>query len=94
MTSGSKVRLHGVSRELQFTFVRRKAVNVILVDFSKAFDAVPNSLLLDKLPNCGRKRFTLHWVMNWLNSRAQRVVVNGLHLAVCQSPAVLPRAQL
>lgn len=24
MTSGSKVRLHGVSRELQFTFVRRK----------------------------------------------------------------------
>ena len=54
-----------------------KAVAVVILDFSKAFDTVPHSILLDKLSNCGMSRFTVRWVKNWLNGRAQRVVVNG-----------------
>ncbi|GAB0209165.1 mitochondrial enolase superfamily member 1 [Grus japonensis] len=54
-----------------------KAVDVVFLDFSKAFDTVPHSILLDKLSNCEMSRYTVRWVKNWLNGRAQRVVVNG-----------------
>ncbi|PKU28555.1 rna-directed dna polymerase from mobile element jockey-like [Limosa lapponica baueri] len=53
-----------------------KAVDVVFLDFSKAFDTVPHSILLDKLLNREMTRFMVCWVKNWLNSRAQRVVVN------------------
>ncbi|KAK4818033.1 hypothetical protein QYF61_004157 [Mycteria americana] len=51
-----------------------KAVDVVFLDFSKAFDTVPHSTLLDTLSNYGMSGFTVCWVKNWLNGRAQRVV--------------------
>ncbi|KAK4832485.1 hypothetical protein QYF61_023532 [Mycteria americana] len=54
-----------------------KAVDIVFLDFSKAFDTVPHSILLDKLSNCGMSRFMVHWVKNWLKGRAQRVVVDA-----------------
>ncbi|GAB0178363.1 hypothetical protein GRJ2_000301600 [Grus japonensis] len=56
----------------------RKAVDVIHLDFSKAFDTVSHSTLLEKLAAHGLDGRTLHWVKNWLDGRAQRVVVNGV----------------
>ena len=50
-----------------------KAVDVVFLDFSKAFDTVLHSILMDS----GMSRFTVCWVKNWLKGRAQRVVVNG-----------------
>ncbi|NXX48560.1 RTJK polymerase, partial [Tricholaema leucomelas] len=44
---------------------------------SKAFDTVPHSILLAKLSAHGLDDNTLCWVRNWLEGRAQRVVVNG-----------------
>ena len=55
-----------------------KAVDVVYLDFSKAFDAVSHSILLQKLAVRGLDRYTLGWVRNWLEGRAQRVVVNGV----------------
>ncbi|PKU45456.1 rna-directed dna polymerase from mobile element jockey-like [Limosa lapponica baueri] len=55
-----------------------KAVDVVCLDFSKAFDTVSHSILLEKLAACGLDRNTLHWVKNWLEGRAQRVVVSGI----------------
>ena len=55
-----------------------KAVDVVYLDFSKAFDTVSHSILLQKLAVCGLDRYTLGWVRNWLEGRAQRVVVNGV----------------
>ncbi|RMC18003.1 hypothetical protein DUI87_04879 [Hirundo rustica rustica] len=54
-----------------------RAVDVVYLDFSKAFDTVSHSMLLDKLAAHGLDRGTLCWVRNWLDGRAQRVVVNG-----------------
>ncbi|RMC21953.1 hypothetical protein DUI87_02824 [Hirundo rustica rustica] len=54
-----------------------KAVDVVYLDFSKAFDTVSHSILLDKLAVHGLDRSTLRWVRNWLDGRAQRVMVNG-----------------
>jgi len=55
-----------------------KAVDVVYLDFSKAFDTVPHSILLEKLAAHGLGGCTLHWIKNWLNGREQRVVVNGV----------------
>ncbi|GAB0179635.1 mitochondrial enolase superfamily member 1 [Grus japonensis] len=55
-----------------------KAVDVVHLDFSKAFDTISHSILLEKLAAYGLDRHTLLWVKNWLDGQAQRVVVNGV----------------
>ncbi|KAK4826877.1 hypothetical protein QYF61_011996 [Mycteria americana] len=56
-----------------------KAVDVVYLDFSKAFDTVSHSILLEKLAAHGLDRCTFRWVKNWLDGWAQRVVVNGVY---------------
>jgi len=56
----------------------RKAVDVIYLDFAKASDTVPHSILLEKLAVHGLDGCKLHWVKNCLDSQVQRVVVNGV----------------
>ncbi|PKU34568.1 reverse hypothetical protein [Limosa lapponica baueri] len=55
-----------------------KAVDVVYLDFCKAFDTISHSVLLRELANHGIDKCTLHWVKNWLDGRAQRVVINGV----------------
>ncbi|TRZ08707.1 hypothetical protein HGM15179_018383 [Zosterops borbonicus] len=54
-----------------------RAVNVVYLDFSKAFDTLSHSTLPEKLTAHGLDRSTLCWVRNWLDGWAQTVVVNG-----------------
>ena len=55
-----------------------RAVDVVYLDFSKAFNMVSHSALLSKLAACGLDRYTLLWVKNWLEGRALWVVANGV----------------
>ena len=55
-----------------------KAVDVVYLDFSKAFDTVPHNILVEKLAAYGLDGCTLCWVKDWLDSRAKRAVVNGV----------------
>ena len=55
-----------------------KAVVLVYLDFSKAFDTVSHSILLQKLAVRGLDRYTLYRVRNCLDGQAQRVVVNGV----------------
>ncbi|KAK4831444.1 hypothetical protein QYF61_017672 [Mycteria americana] len=50
----------------------------VYLDFSKAFDMVSHSILLEKLVAHGLGWCTVRWVKNWLDGQAQRVVVNGV----------------
>ncbi|GAB0210315.1 chromodomain-helicase-DNA-binding protein 1 [Grus japonensis] len=55
-----------------------KPVDVIFLDFSKAFDTVSHSILLDKMSSIQLDKNIVRWVSNWLTGRAQRVMVNGV----------------
>jgi len=44
-----------------------KAVDVVYLDFGKAFDTVSRSILLEKLAAHGLDGCTLCWVKSWLN---------------------------
>ncbi|CAM4519807.1 unnamed protein product [Caretta caretta] len=55
----------------------RKAVEVIYLDFSIAFDTVSHSILPSKLNKYGLDDWTIRWIESWLDCQAQRVMING-----------------
>ncbi|CAM4557273.1 unnamed protein product [Caretta caretta] len=52
-------------------------VDLIYLDFSKAFDTVPHGELLVKLDKMGINRKIERWIRNWLKGRLQRVLLKG-----------------
>ena len=52
-------------------------IDVIFMDFRKAFDKVPHRRLGSKLKSYGIQGPVLRWIENFLNGRTQKVVVNG-----------------
>lgn len=56
-----------------------KQVDMIFLDFSKAFDRVPHMRLLRKLKGYGLDSNTLTWIQSFLANRTQQVINNGEH---------------
>ena len=55
-----------------------KQLDVITLDFSKAFDTVPHRRLLGKLHHYGIKGNLLMWTEEFLVGRTQSVLVDGI----------------
>lgn len=53
----------------------RKAIDVVYLDFAKAFDSVPHERLLRKLSAYGIRGHLLNWIRSFLIGRRQRVLV-------------------
>ena len=52
-------------------------VDVLYLDFQKAFDKVPHQRLLLKLNAHGIGNDVINWIENWLKHRRQRVILDG-----------------
>ncbi|KAF7246710.1 RNA-directed DNA polymerase from mobile element jockey [Varanus komodoensis] len=52
------------------------AVDVVYLDFSKAFDKVPHDILVEKLRSFGIHQSTVRWIRAWLTDRKQRVTIS------------------
>ena len=55
-----------------------RQVDVIFLDFSKAFDKVNHAVLLQKLCNFGITGSLLQWCESYLSNRRQKVVLDGI----------------
>ena len=53
-------------------------MDAVYLDFSKAFDTVSHSIMLEKLAAHGLDRCTFLWVKNWQEDWVQRVVMDGV----------------
>jgi len=54
-----------------------RAVDVVYLDFSKAFDTVSHNILLEKLRRRRMDEWSVRWIEKWLNGRTQRAVVSS-----------------
>ena len=59
------------------TLNNRGQCDLVLLDFSKAFDMVPHRRLAVKLDYYGIRGPTLRWIVSFLSNRQQAVAVNG-----------------
>jgi hypothetical protein len=53
-------------------------IDIILLDFSKAFDKFPHQRLIHKLNYYGNRDKKLNWIANFLGNRQQKVLLNGI----------------
>lgn len=56
-------------------------VDVVYLDFTKAFGTVSHDILISKLRKCRLDKWTVTWTENWLNGNSQRVMISltGFH---------------
>ena len=73
-----QTQLISLVEDLSYAMDSGFQIDVILLDFSKAFDTVPHKCLLNKLQNCKINNFIMTWIKSWLTQRTQCVVVDGI----------------
>ena len=56
---------------------KSRAVDILYLDFKKAFDKVPHKRLMAKVRSYGIIDEVGDWIEDWLTGRKQRVVING-----------------
>ena len=69
-------------------------VDVVFLDFAKAFDRVSHDILLQKLCNFGISGTLLNWCKDYLTDREQRVVIEGLSSSWTVIPSGVPQGSL
>ena len=53
------------------------SVEMIYLDFQKAFDSIPHQRLIQKLTLIGLQGNVLKWIKSFISDRTQQVVLNG-----------------
>ncbi len=70
------------------------SVDVIYLDFSKAFDKVPKNRLLDKIKAHNIRGNVHKWISEWLSGRLQRTVLNGSFSEWCEVLSWVPQGSV
>ena len=61
------------------TLDRGESIDVVYLDFMKAFDIVPHKRLMGKLKSYGIEYYTVRWIQAFLSDSVQQVSVNGIN---------------
>ena len=69
-------------------------IDVIYLDFSKAFDTVPHQRLLSKLKAYGIQNNMLSWIESFLSERKQRVRVNTAYSDYAPVTSGIPQGSI
>lgn len=78
-------------QDLAKSLNNKNQVDLIIMDFSKAFDVVPHNRLLQKLKRYGIQNKTHSWISSFLKHRVQRVVVGGEHSTWAEVDSGVPQ---
>ncbi|KAF2346975.1 Reverse transcriptase domain [Trinorchestia longiramus] len=62
--------------EVDRIYDHAKAVNLVYLDFHRAFDKVPHERLMAKVETHGIQGNYSRWVRNWLTGRTERVMIH------------------
>ena len=85
MTLLKVIVMHDVISSLDGAMNRgHKQIDLIIMDFAKAFDKVPHRRQLHKLEYYGIRGSTHKWISSWLSGRSQQVVLD------CQASDPVP----
>ena len=79
------------TQDLAKSLNNKLQVDMIILDFSKAFDTVPHNRLLNKLDRYAIRNKTHTWIANFLKYRKQRVVIGGEHSTWTEVMSVVPQ---
>jgi len=66
-----------LTEDILKTIDGKKQVDLVLLDFCKAFDKVPHKHLLNKLKRYGIQGDILNWIEQWLIKQSQRVILDN-----------------
>ena len=78
-----ETQLVTLTHELALSLDNLIQTDMVVLDFSKAFDRVPHQRLMRKLHHYGIRGSTHSWISSFLTGRTQKVVVEG-----CSSDSV------
>lgn len=80
--------IHGIASQLS---CGRDHLNVILLDFSKAFDKMPHERLLQQLNHYGVRDNTLQWIRAFLSGRKQQVLLDEVSSSTANVVSGVPQ---
>ena len=69
-------------------------MDVVFLDFAKAFDRVARNILLQKIVQFGISGALLNWCRDYVTDREQRVVIEGMNSTWCAIPSGVPQGSL
>ena len=69
-------------------------VDIGILDFSKAFDKVPHTRLIQKLEYYGIRGKPLQWIKSLLSNRSQCVVIEGCCSSSCEVTSGVPQGSV
>ena len=77
--------------DLMKKYDEKVQIDMLILDFSKAFDTVPHKKLLHKLENYGITGMIGNWVSSFLKNRTQQVLVDGEASDICPVKSGVPQ---
>ena len=90
-----ETQLCATYHDLAKSMEQNKVTHALILDFKKAFDKVPHSLLLQKLraiPDLDPS--LLNWIQDFLTGRKQRVVLKNQMSSVCDVTSGVPQGSV